>query len=483
MNFRRLAAVCAAAGTLASGPAWSVGLIETSEDALRSDPALKEAAANRMATLESKPQALAALLPQLEATGGYNKIWSNGTSTFNQVNTNDGSVITVPTSFSRRDDPEKSWRLQLTQTLFRWDQWVTLRQADKELARAEAEYRAAEQDLMARVAQAYFDILGARATLEAAEAAKEAIGRQLEQAQKRFEVGLSAITDVQEAQASYDSAVAGVIEAKRQLAVTRETLRAITGQYYTGLADAGPDVPLITPDPDDVEEWVRTAISNNLSLEASRLGAEIAADNVDLRRAGHYPTIDLVASRSNRDTTADVRNSGVQLPGEPPPPDPQYLPADSDTWQDVVGVQVRVPIYSGGAVASRVKEASHLHRAAQEQLERTARETERQARAAYLSVTSEISRVQALSQSVKSNQTALRATEAGFEVGTRTTVDVLQSRRQLFEAQRDYANSRYTYLVAALLLKQAAGILGEDDMRQVDDWLEPAGQTPPPTQP
>ncbi|MEJ2514948.1 MAG: TolC family outer membrane protein [Gammaproteobacteria bacterium] len=484
MKTRHFAPVFAMAGMMmAAQPAWGVSLVDAYEDALRSDPTLREAAANRLATLESKPQALAALLPQLEATGSYNKIWNSGTSTFNQADPATGEVFTVPTSFARRTDPEESWQLQLTQTLFRWDQWVALRQADKELARAEAEFRAAEQDLMLRVSQAYFDTLGARATLDAAEAAKEAIGRQLEQAQKRFEVGLSAITDVQEAQASYDSAVAGVIEAKRQLAVSRESLRAITGEYYTGLADAGPDVPLVRPDPEDVDQWVQTALTSNLSVEAARLNAEIAADTIDIRRAGHYPTVDFVASRGNRDVTAEQRNSGVQLPGEPPRPPQPYLPADTDTWQDLIGIQVRLPLFSGGATSSRVKEASYLHRAAQEQLERTARETERQTRDAYLSVTSEISRVEALAQSVASNQTALRATEAGFEVGTRTTVDVLQSRRQLFEAQRDYANARYTYLVNALLLKRAAGILAEEDLRQVDGWLKPPEETPAPTQP
>ena len=241
-------------------------------------------------------------------------------------------------------------------------------------------------------------------------------------------------------------------------------------------------MPLVTPNPEDVEEWVSTARTNNLTLEAARLSAEIAGDTIDIRRAGHYPSLELVATRSRSNLASEqATTSGPET--DPLPPTTDRAPNDSDAWQFGYALELRVPIYSGGAVASRVKEASHLHRAAQESLERTARKTERQARAAYLSVTSEISRVEALAQSVKSNETALRATEAGFEVGTRTTVDVLQSRRQLFEAQRDYANSRYTYLVNALLLKQAAGILGEDDIRQVDGWLRPARETPAPTQP
>jgi outer membrane protein len=482
MKLNRLYPLLAALALLASPQAGAVSLLEAYRDALRSDPTLREAAANRMATLEAKPQARASLLPQIEATGSYQHQSASGTQTFTQ-RLESGNVVTLSSGFRQDVEPLRNWQLRVTQTLFRWDQWVALRQADKQLAQAEAQYRAAEQDLMARVASRYFDVLGARATLEAAEAAREAIGRQLEQAEKRFEVGLSAITDVQEARASFDAATAALIEAKRAYAVAREFLREITGEYYEELEDAGPGTPLITPDPDDVEEWVRTALTQNLSLEAARLSAEISRDGIELQRAGHYPSLELFASRGNQRVTAERRDSPVVLPGEPDPGPQPFLPADSDSWQDAYGIQVRVPIFSGGAVASNVREATYRHEASQQQLERVARQTERATRDAYLSVTAEISRVQALAQAVESSQTALRATEAGFEVGTRTTVDVLQSRRQLFEAQRDYANSRYTYLVNALLLKQASGTLQEADIELVDGWLKPIDELAAPTQP
>ncbi|NHA16136.1 TolC family outer membrane protein [Thioalkalivibrio sp. XN279] len=482
MKLNSLYSLLAALALLASSQAGATSLFEAYRDALRSDPTLREAAANRSATLEAKPQARAALLPQIEATGSYQHSSSSGTQTFTQ-RLESGQVVTLSSGFRQEVEPLRNWQLRVTQTLFRWDQWVALRQADKELARAEAEFRAAEQDLMARVANRYFEILGARATLEAAEAAREAIGRQLEQAEKRFEVGLSAITDVQEAQASFDAATAGVIEAKRTYAVAREFLREITGVYYDDLADAGPDTPLVSPEPDDVDEWVQTALSRNLSLEAARIAADISRDNISLQRSGHYPALELFATRGNSRVTAERQDSPVVLPGDPDPGPQPFLPADSDSWQDAYGVQVRVPIYSGGAVSAGVREATYRHEASQQQLERVARQTERAARDAYLSVTSEISRVEALTQAVESAQTALRATEAGFEVGTRTTVDVLQSRRQLFEAQRDLANSRYTYLVNALLLKQAAGTLQEADIREIDGWLKPADQVPTPSQP
>jgi outer membrane protein len=481
MNAYRLPWLLAALALLAAPPAQALSLLDAYRDALRSDPTLREAAANRLATLEARPQARAALLPQIEGTGSYEYQDRSGSQTFTQ-RADAGQAVTLTTDFTQDVEPLRNWQLRLTQTLFRWDQWVALRQADRQLAQAEALFRAAEQDLMARVARRYFDILGARATLEAAEAAKEAIGRQLEQAEKRFEVGLSAITDVQEAQASFDSATAAVIAGKRDLAVAREFLREITGEYYDDIADAGPSTPLVTPDPADVDAWVSTALAQNLSLEAARIGAEISRDAIESQRAGHYPSLDLFAQRSNSSVDSMRQDRLRPLPGEPEQEPLPPLPADSDFWQDAYGVQVRIPIYSGGATASRVREATYVHQANQQALERTARETERQTRDAFLLVTSEISRVQALAQAVQSSQTALRATEAGFEVGTRTTVDVLQSRRQLFEAQRDYANSRYTYLVSALALKRAAGILREDDIVEVDGWLKPASEIPPPTQ-
>jgi outer membrane protein len=481
MNLYRLPSLLAALAILAASQAQATSLLDAYRDALRSDPTLREAAAFRLATLEARPRARAALLPQFEATGSYERLYQSGTQNFPQ-RLDTGEVLTLTSGFEQDIEPRRAWQLRLTQTLFSWDQWVALRQADRELARAEAEFRAAEQDLMARVALRYFEILGARATLEAAEAAREAIGRQLEQAEKRFEVGLSAITDVQEAQASYDSATATVIEAKRSLATAREFLREITGEYYQDLADAGPDTPLIPPEPADVDDWVRTALTRNLNLEAARIGAEISRDGIQRSRSGHYPALELFATRGNTRTTAQRRDFPQPLPGEPEPPPAPFLPANSDFWQDGYGVQVRVPIFSGGAVASQVREATYLHQASQHQLERAARETERQTRDSFLSVNSEISRVQALEQAVQSSQTALRATEAGFEVGTRTTVDVLQSRRLLFEAQRDLANSRYTYVLNALLLKQAAGILREADIEEVDGWLRPPSELPAPTQ-
>lgn len=454
-----------ATGLLLTSSLMAEDLLQVYEQALRSDPLLREAEANRLAALESKPQARSALLPQITAAGSESKDEAKGGNAFPQADPATGEVVLVSRAFQTDTDAETQWQLQLTQTVFRWDQWITLKQADKTVAQAEADYQAALQDLMVRVSDRYFNVLAAQDTLESAEATKEAIARQLEQAEKRFEVGLSAITDVQEAQAAYDQSVANVIAAKRALATAREFLREITGEYIPELEEPGTAFTLIPPEPEDQEAWVDTAMDQNLSLIASRLAEEIARDEIRIRRSGHYPTVDLVASRSRFDSQQDTANAISPQPFGP------FFPSDISSASNRISLQVNVPIYSGGFTSSRVREAVFQHRASKERLEAVARETERQARDAFLGVLSEISRVKALKQALASSETALKATEAGFEVGTRTTVDVLDARRNLFQAQTNYARSRYDYILNVLRLKQAAGTLTTADVERVNTWL------------
>jgi outer membrane protein len=230
-------------------------------------------------------------------------------------------------------------------------------------------------------------------------------------------------------------------------------------------------MPLKTPDPENEDQWVKTAMDQNLALTSSRLAAEIARDTISIRRSGHFPSLDLVLSRVGNDFDATQINDGVEGP------------ADSDNTDDQISLQLLFPIYSGGTVQSGVREAVYLHRAARERLERTARETERATRDAYLGVLSELSRVQALRQALESSRTALQATEAGYEVGTRTAVDVLDSRRRLAEAETNYARSRYDYLINVVRLKLAAGILKQDDVVEINQWLTASMPTPAQTQP
>jgi outer membrane protein len=469
-SWRLAAAVSIAllsAGSL-SLEAQAADLVAVYQKALQNDPQIREADANRLASRESKPQALAALLPQVSASGGYSKIDQDASQTrLTQSNPADPNSPLVPrASTSNSDLKLKQYDLTLRQTLFRWDQWAALTRADAQVAQAEADYQAAQQDLIQRTAQRYFDVLAAQDTVDAAQATLEAFQRQLEQADKRFEVGLIAITDVQEARAAHDQAAAAVIQAKRTLATAQELLRELTGESFDSLSSPIDDLPLKSPDPENEEQWVSAALEQNLRVISARLATDIAKQDVRVARAGHLPSIDIVASRSNQDYDGDQvgRNAaGIVTPRSP---------ADQTQDTDSIGIQVTVPIYSGGGTSSQVRQRVYLHRAARERLERANRETERAARDAYLGVLSEISRVKATKQALESSRTALQATEAGFEVGTRTTVDVLDARRQLFNAQTTYSRSRYDYILNVLQLQLATGTLDKADLDEINSFLK-----------
>jgi outer membrane protein len=470
------AAMMGGLSLLAVAPTASAAdIVEVYQKALQNDPQIREADANRLASRESKPQALASLLPQINATGSYEKSDSDGSSTFPVNNPGDPTDptddrIEILNRGSLTDLDTTLYQIQLRQTLFRWDQWAALKRADAQVAQAEADYQAAQQELIQRTAQRYFDVLAAQDTVDAAVATLEAFSRQLEQADKRFEVGLIAITDVQEARAAHDQAAAGVILAKRQLATALELLRELTGESFSSLAAPIDDLPLRSPDPENEETWVTTALDQNLRIISARLATDIAKQDVRVARSGHYPTIDLVAGRAGTDVTGDQT---IVEPAVGTIPESRTVsPADRDGTEDSIGVQVTVPIYSGGGTSSRVRQRVYLHRAARERLERTNRETERATRDAYLGVLSEMSRVKALKQALESSKTALQATEAGFEVGTRTTVDVLDARRRLFEAQTNYSRSRYDYILNAFNLRLATGTLRQEDLQLINQYLE-----------
>ena len=442
--------------------AGGTDLAEVYQIALVSDPTLREANANRQASSEASPQARAALLPLI--TGSYSRGEgdSSGSSVFQQIDPA-GNIVTVANPFRSDVSDSTSWRLDIQQPLFRWDRIVGLRQAQKQVAQAEVDYQAAQQDLMLRVAEAYFNVLAAQDTLDAEVANKEATKRQLEQAEKRFEVGLIAITDVLEAQAAYDLAVATDIGARRLLSTAKESLREITGEYIDELQRPGDDLPLVNPDPASADTWVKQGLKNNLALNSTRLQADVAKDQVRINRSGHMPTLDLVASRTSFDQ--DATRQDASDPNNP------FLLADSNSVTNSISLRLNIPIFSGGNTSSIVRQSVYQHRAARERVERVARETERSTRDAYDAVLSQIARVRALRRAVQSNEKALQASEAGFEVGTRTTVDVLNARQKLFRARTDYARTRYDYIVNVLRLKQAAGSLSVQDINEVNAWL------------
>jgi outer membrane protein len=449
---------CALAGTALAQPE---SLLDVYQRALQNDPAIREAEANYLATAEVKPQARSSLLPDLNLSAGLSHQFSESPG---------GAVVggvgaqsqAIKTEF---DSDRDNWSVGLTQTIFNWAQFATLKQADKRVTRAETDFAVAKQDLVIRVSTRYFNVLAAEDNLASAVAAREAIARQLEQAQRRFEVGLIAITDVQQSQAAFDDAVATEIDAQRLLATAQEFLREIVGEIVADLASPIDDLPLLTPDPANAEQWVQSALESNLALMSSRIAADIAQDDIDIQRAGRYPTLSLSAAYN--DSTTDQVVTNFPFAGDPIV-NPSRQAPEGYNWS----FDLRFPIYTGGFNRSKIQQSVYQHRSATEALQRVARQTERETRDAYLGVISEISRVRALRQAVESAGTALRATEAGFEVGTQTTVDVLAAQNNLRRVETTYSRSRYDYLLDLLALKQAAGSLEITDIEQIDGWLQ-----------
>jgi outer membrane protein len=439
------------------------GLLEIYELALINDPVIREAEANFLATSEVKRQARSSLLPSLSLSG------STSDSTSKNPNPPLDFFTGLPStdfSSSESDSESSSLNLSVNQTVFNWGQYLSLKQADKTIARAEVDLAATQQDLMIRVASAYFNVLSAQDLLAADIAAREALSQQLEQTQRRYDVGQIAIMNVQEARAGYDQSVASVIGSERTLATAQESLREIIDAYVTDLRSPIEELPLSTPNPEDVEAWVEIAQGQNLSLIASRISADISQDDIKIARSSRFPTLQLSASGSDSTSTSTQTTNQFIGPAITTPP------SSSDRESSSISLGLSVPIFSGGANRSRIQQSVYRHRASIEAVERVARQTERMTRDAYLGVTSEISRVQALRQALESSQLALVATQAGEEVGQRTGVDVVNAQNTLRRAETTYATSRYDYLLNILRLKQAAGSLSVTDLEQIDSWLE-----------
>ncbi len=429
---------------LATTAANAQDLLQTLELALQRDPRLREAEATRNAVLEAKPQSVARLLPTLSITGELNR--NSVLSKFEE------SVLAFIAGGRNLGFWNSAASINLTQPIYHHEYWVQLSQADNQIAEAEANYAAEQQNLMLRTARAYFDVLFAQDSLEFARAEQRAIEQQLEQAKARFEVGLIAITDVHEAQAGYDQARANVIQAENQLDNARETLREIIGEFDLILAELAEEIPLKGPDPENIENWADLAQQRNPGIVAAENRSLVAKKGIDLQFAGHLPSMDLVGSAGFTDTNR-----------------PRGIP----TEYQIIGMRVNVPMFAGGGVNSRVRQARHEYEAAQENLDGVRRSIQRQVKDAYRGILSAISQVKALEAAVVSSQSAVEATEAGLEVGTRTMVDVLAEQRNLFRTKRDYARARYDYIINSLTLKQAAGTLNPADFAIVNEWLRP----------
>lgn len=466
MNYRlKLALSCILVASAATS-AYGANLLDVYRVAVQNDPVIREAEANRMAAREAKPQAWASLLPQIQADANRSRSDADSSGALPRALGTDPTtnLPIFSTGNSSTVSNGTDWSVSLRQTIFRWDQFMTIGRADAQVAQAEATYRAAEQDLIVRVIARYFAVLYAKDLVDTNEAALTAFSRQLEQNEKRFEVGLIAITDVQESRAQRDRASANLIDAKRTLATNHELLRELTGQDYETLAAPSEDMQLNPPNPASVESWVQTAMDQNLNLIGARLASEVAQKNVSIARSGHLPSLSLTGRYS--DSTTDLDSLSETNIGS------RSFQSSNSQNGTSFNLGITVPIFSGGATQSQVRQQVQLYRAARERVERTTRETERSVRDNYLGVLSNISRVQALKQAVESSATSLQATQAGFEVGTRTTVDVLEAQRQLYASQAEYYKSRYDYLQTRVLLEQAAGQLNADDLANINSNLK-----------
>ena len=412
-------------------------LLQIYDLAKKNDPTYGAAFAQYNADIEKSPQAWSGVLPQVNLSGRHTEIDEDRTTTSG----------TTTQSYS-----SDNYTLSLRQTIFDNAKFNAISQADALVAKAEADFNYAAYDLILRVAQNYFNELSETENYAFAQAEKKAIAQQLNQAKQRFNVGLTAITDVHEAQARYDQAVSSEIEAQRLLDISRETLRELTGQEHQQLARVNEDHVMVKPDPEDIDAWVKTALEKNLLLLSAQKSMEAASEGVDLARSGHYPTLDLEAGYSDTD------NGGGFI-------------GENQSKGTSVSLVLNLPLYLGGAVNSSSREAAALYMQSKELHEKQRRATERLTRNSYLTVISALSQVAALKQALVSTQTALEATQAGFEVGTRTAVDVLDSQREVYRAKRDYIRARHAYILSTLSLKQAAGILSEEDVKLINNWL------------
>lgn len=433
-------------------------LAQIYEMARTSDPQLAAAESAMYAAGENVVQARSALLPNISGTASYGDSNSDSSS-ITSIPNEDGTV-----SFGQADGggdtTTRSYQLRLTQSIYNHSNYTRLREARAGSSQLAASYDAALDALIVRVATAYFEALTATTNLDAVKAEETAVKRQLEQAEQRFEVGLSAITDVHEAQARYDAARAAAILAQFQLDDAFEALTELTGQPVGDLRPVAEKLTLSSPVPDDAEAWVKTAEDESPTLAVRRYALEQAQQAVETAKAGHLPTIGADYTWVDQKTSGDRFSNDVSFP------------ADGDFRDHGFGITLNVPIFEGLATQSRVRQQMHNRDAAADQYEQEQRAIVRATRKAYRAVSAGITEVEARNQALISAQSALDATQAGFEVGTRTIVDVLISQQVLFQAQRDYALSRHNYLLNSLRLKQAAGTITVADLQAVNAVLQ-----------
>ncbi|MDX9994720.1 MAG: TolC family outer membrane protein [Rhodocyclaceae bacterium] len=433
-------ALAFAAGT--STAAFAADLLQVYRDALGNDAQYAAARASRDAGLEKLPQGKAGLLPTIGFSA--NTTW-NDTESRSRATGNTASAAYN----------SNGWGLSLSQPLFRWQNWTGFKQAELAAASAELQLAQAGQDLIVRVTQAYFDVLLAQEALATAQAQKVATAEQLESAKRNFEVGTATITDTHEAQARYDLIVAQELAAENDLAVKRQALRTLTGKEPESLKGLKPELRIGRPQPDDIGQWVNSAETGNLGVQLAQTAFEIAGREIEKQRAGHYPTLDLVATHGKNSSGYSVTAGG-----------------GVDSKSSTIGLQLAVPLFAGGAVISKEREAVALNEKARADLDNARRQAALAARQAYLGVSAGLAQVRALEAGLASSRLAVESNKLGYEVGVRINIDVLNAQSQLFDTRQKLAKARLDTLVAQLRLKSAAGSLSEEDLAAINGLLE-----------
>ena len=438
---RRLAIAMLACAPLGAG---AENLLQVYRDARSYDAQFAAARQAALAGQERVTQGRALLLPSLNLTA--NAARSNLES--------DSKNVTVQPSYERTVDTY-GYSLTFTQPIYRRQNWLQADQGELQARQAELQYNQAHQDLILRAAQAYFDVLAAQDTLALVRAQKAAIQEQLAQAKRNFEVGTATITDTHEAQSRYDLTVSLEITAKNDLEVRKRFLELIIGRPAPAIAPLGPKFGPRFPEPNEPAAWVETAGTNNPQVRISQASLDFATKEVERNRAGHRPTLDAFATYT--DSGSGAGTVGI---------------AGTDTKAGVVGLQLAIPIYQGGLTTSRVREALANEEKARQDLENARRTAQLTAQQTFLGVATGVSQVRALEAALVSSQSSLDSTRLGQEVGVRTVIDVLNAQQQLSQTRRDLAQAKYNYILSLLRLKAASGQLSEQDLAQINAWLD-----------
>ncbi len=433
----RFALLGLAVAAALAGPVRASDLLEVYNQAKGYDAAYAAAQAQLEAGKEKYPQGLAGLLPNIAGTA--NTFW------------NRAEITQTDQLFTFNSN---GWTVQLTQPLFRWQNWEAFKQGELQVAQAEATFGAAAQDLIVRVAQAYFDVLQAGDNLAFVKANKAAIAEQLAQAKRNFEVGTATITDTNEAQARFDLAAAQEIAAINDLEVKKRALQLLIGDVPPSLTPLRTQLQIDSPQPNNMDEWVARAQDENFQVRAQQAAVEIAKREIERQRAGHYPTVDFVTNAS--------ANTNQNL---------AILAPRRTIDQTQVGVQLALPIFSGGSVLSRTREAAALSDKAVSDLDQVRRTAVLDARRSFLNVSNGLAQVKALEQALVSSETSLQSNRVGYEVGVRINLDVLNAVQQVFSTKRDLAKARYDTIINGFKLKQAAGNLTEQDVERANSLL------------